>query len=199
MSDRLVYIYADESCLGNQFEGGNPGAAAGLIEQFHARAGWRRKDYFEFHAATTNNRMALTSAILGLAWLRRSCDVVLTTDSRYLVSGMKEWVHGWVARGWRRKGGAIENLDLWQRLVDEASRHRVEWRWVRGHAGHAKNEYANMLAVRAAREARSSGALVDSGFPRWLEEQTERGHYLDYLDLPPEAPFRPDPGPAESG
>lgn len=196
MSDDLVYIYADESCLGNQFEGGNPGGAAGMIEQFDPRRGWRRKDFYRFDPSTTNNRMALTSGILGLAALTRPCDVIFTTDSRYLVSGMKEWVHGWVARGWRRKGGAIENLDLWRRLVEEARRHRVEWRWVRGHAGHAKNEYANMLAVRAARDAWSSDGLVDSGFEEWLEAQMERGRYLEYLDVPPEASFSPDPAPA---
>lgn len=191
MSVDPVYIYADESCLGNQFEGGNPGAAAGLVEQFHSRTGWRRKDYFEFHPETTNNRMALLSGILGLAALRRPCDVVFTTDSRYLATGMTEWVHGWAARGWRRKSGAIENLDLWQRLVREAVRHRVEWRWVRGHAGHPKNEYANALAVRAARQSRSSEGLVSSGFDSWLEQEMELGRYLDFLDLPPEEPFTP--------
>ncbi len=195
MSDGLVYIYADESCLGNQFAGGNPGAAAGMIEQFDSRRGWRRKDYYQFEPATTNNRMALRSAILGLAALRRACDVVFTTDSQYLARGMKEWVHAWVARGWRRKGGPIENLDLWRALVNEAGRHRVEWSWVRGHAGHPKNEYANMLAVRAARERCSSGGLLDSGFPEWLAAQLERERYLDYLDVPPSNSFRPDPLP----
>jgi ribonuclease HI len=192
MSNDTVYIYADESCLGNQFEGGNPGAAAGMVEQFDRRTGWRRKDYFEFDPETTNNRMALLSGILGLAALRRSCGVVFTSDSKYLVTGMKEWVHSWAARGWRRKSGAIENLDLWQRLVQEAGRHRVEWRWVRGHAGHPKNEYANMLAVRAARDARSSDGLIESGFESWLEEEMERGRYLEFLDLPPDVPFSPD-------
>ena len=197
MSERIVYIYADESCLGNQFEGGNPGAAAGMIEQFDARRGWRRKDFFHFEPSTTNNRMALTSAILGLGALKRPCDVVFTTDSQYLATGMKEWVRGWIARGWRRKGGPIENLDLWQRLTSVAQRHRVEWRWVKGHAGHAKNEYANMLAVRSARDEEDSAGLVDSRFGEWLEEQLGRGRFLDYLDLPPSEPFRPDPHPVE--
>jgi ribonuclease HI len=143
--------------------------------------------------------MALTSGALGLAAFTRPCDVVFTTDSRYLVSGMKEWIHGWAARGWRRKGGAIENLDLWRRLVEEARRHRVEWRWVRGHAGHAKNEYANMLAVRAATEAENSGGLLESGFEDWLEAEIERGRYLEYVDVPPEEPFSPDPAPPAGG
>ena len=199
MSDGLVYIYADESCLGNQFEGGNPGAAAGIIEHFNPRRGWRRKDYYQFDPSTTNNRMALASGVLGLAALTPPCDVIFTTDSRYLASGMKEWVHGWVARGWRRKGGAIENLDLWHSLVEEARRHRVEWRWVRGHAGHTKNEYANMMAVRAAKEAESSGGLLESGFEGWLEAEMERGRYLEYVDVPPEELFSPDPAPPVGG
>lgn len=192
MSEDLLYIYADESCLGNQFEGGNPGAAAGMIEQFDERAGWRRKDFFEFSPETTNNRMALRSGVLGLAALRRSCDVVFTSDSKYLITGMTEWVHGWAARGWRRKSGAIENLDLWRRLVGEAGRHRVQWKWVRGHAGHPKNEYANTLAVEAAREKRSSRGLVESEFEAWLEDEVDRGRYVDFLDLPPDEPFTPD-------
>ena len=196
MSHTLIYIYADESCLGNQFEGGNPGAAAGMIESFDARRGWRRKDYFSFDPETTNNRMALTSGILGLEALRRPCNVVFTTDSRYLSTGMKEWVHAWASRGWRRKAGSIENLDLWKRLVEEVRRHRVEWRWVRGHTGHAKNEYANMLAMRAARGGESSDGLVPSAFEEWLEGQMEKEKYLEYLDVPPEEPFRPDAPPA---
>ncbi|MXW55968.1 MAG: hypothetical protein F4Z59_04575, partial [Gemmatimonadales bacterium] len=131
----LVHIFADESCLGNQFENRrNPGAAAGLIERFDERGGWYRRDFAHFDPDTTNNRMAITSGIVGLGALRRACRVVFTSDSQYLVRGMKEWVHGWARRGWRRKGGPIENLDLWRELVLVAARHRVEWRWPRGHA-----------------------------------------------------------------
>jgi ribonuclease HI len=193
-SPEIVYIYADESCLGNQRQDrARPGAAAGLLERFDARKGWYRRDFAHFDPDTTNNRMALTSGIIGLSVLRRPCDVVFTSDSQYLVRGMKEWVHGWARKGWKRKGGAIENLDLWHRLVEAASRHRVEWRWVRGHADHPKNEYANDLAVRTAKSRSSSSGLSDSGFEEWLADQVDRGRFLDYLDLPPEAGFKPDP------
>ncbi|MFQ5677903.1 MAG: RNase H family protein [Gemmatimonadota bacterium] len=194
VADSLIYIYADESCLGNQFrERANPGAAAGMLERFDDRRGWHRRDYFRFEADTTNNRMAIVSAILGLSALRRPSDVVLTSDSGYLVNGMKDWIHGWARRGWRRKGGRVENLALWKRLAGVARRHRVEWRWVRGHAEHPKNEYVNHLAVKAARERRRSGGLIASAFPEWIESQIDAGRFAGFLDLPPDEPFRPDP------
>ena len=190
----LVYIYADESCLGNQRQDvARPGAAAGMLEKFDARKGWYRRDFAAFDPDTTNNRMALTSGIVGLSALRKPCDVVFTSDSQYLVRGMKEWVHGWARRGWRRKGGEIENLRLWRQLVTQAARHRVEWRWVRGHADHPKNEYANYLATSTARSAIAAGGLVESGFDAWLAAQVDRGLFIDYLDLPPDDAFRPDP------
>lgn len=183
-----VWIYADESCLGNQFtDRASPGGAAGLIE--HWRAGrWHRRDYWLSEPATTNNRMAIHSAILGLQSLRRDCRVVFTSDSLYLVKGMRDWVPAWQARGWKRKAGPIENLELWQELVGEARRHDIDWHWVRGHAGHPQNEYANHLATRAAREQPGAGVLVESGFEAWLEEQRERRErYLDFIEhAPPE-------------
>jgi len=190
----LVYIYADESCLGNQRQDrARPGAAAGMLERFDSRKGWYRRDFAAFEADTTNNRMALMSGVLGLSALRRPCDVVFTSDSQYLVHGMKEWVHAWARKGWRRKGGAIENLDLWRRLVTVAARHRIEWRWVRGHADDPKNEYANFLAVRTARSGEAANDLTESGFDDWLAEQVDRGRFLDFLDLPPDGGFTPAP------
>lgn len=198
MSDALIYIFADESCLGNQFEErANPGAAAGMLERFDERTGWHRKDFYRFEADTTNNRMAIVSGILGLVALRRPCRVVFTSDSRYLVNGMKEWIHAWARRGWRRRGGRIENLALWKRLAHEARRHKVEWRWVRGHAHHPKNEYANQLAVRTASERLRSGGLVPSSFDAWIEDRIDAGEYPDFLDLPPEELFHPDPSPPD--
>lgn len=184
----FVYIHADESCLGNQFGGrARPGGAAGLVE--HWRDGrWVRRDFWAAEPDTTNNRMALRSAIEGLRHLRRRCRVVFVSDSQYLIRGVTQWLPGWKARGWRRKGGAVENVEMW-RVLDRLARfHDVEWRWVRGHAGHPKNEYANRLAVRAAREQTSSEGLVPSGFEAWLEEQRERGRYLDFAE------FAPPPG-----
>jgi ribonuclease HI len=102
------------------------------------------------------------------------------SDSQYLVKGMREWVPAWAARGWKRKGGPIENLELWQALVASARRHDVQWTWVRGHQGHPKNEYANALAVAAAREQRTSEGIVESGFGEWLEAKRGTGMYLEY-------------------
>ena len=182
-----VHVHADESCLGNQFEGrANPGGAAGLVE---VRKGdvWHRRDYWVSERDTTNNRMALRSAVEGLRLLTRPCAVRFVSDSQYLVKGMREWLPGWKARGWKRKKGPIENLDLWKRLDREAGRHDVEWVWVRGHAGHPRNEYANALAVRAARKQDASGGLVESGFVEWLNEQRDKHEkYLDFFEfLPP--------------
>jgi ribonuclease HI len=187
--DAVVFVHADESCLGNQFQSrANPGGAAGLVEVFRDGQ-WVRRDYWVSEPDTTNNRMALRSAIEVLGALTRPCAVVFVSDSQYLVKGMREWLPGWRRRGWKRKGGAIENLELWQRLDRKAQRHEVTWRWVRGHAGHPKNEYANHLATSAAKELSQSGGLIPSGFQEWLEaEREERGRYLDYEEfLPPDA------------
>lgn len=189
----LVYIYADESCLGIQFtDRDSPGGAAGLVE-FWRNDRWERRDYWVSEPATTNNRMALRSAIEGLRGLRVPCRVVFTSDSQYLIRGMREWVPGWIRRGWKRKTGAIENVELWRTLVGEARRHQVDWRWVRGHAGHPQNEYANYLAIRAAKEQTSSGGFVPSGYESWLDAEREKGRYLDVFEFQPpgEEAFRP--------
>src|SRR5690606_11988953 len=107
-----VDIYADESCLGVQFtDRAAPGGAAGMIEHWRDDR-WIRKDFWVSEPDTTNNRMALRSAIEPLKLLRRPCRVVFTSDSQYLVKGMAEWVPGWIRRGWRRRNGPVENADL---------------------------------------------------------------------------------------
>ncbi|HLU26524.1 MAG TPA: RNase H family protein [Longimicrobiales bacterium] len=180
-----VDIYADESCLGVQFtDRAAPGGAAGIVEHWRDNR-WIRKDFWVSEPDTTNNRMALRSAIEPLRMLRRPCRVVFTSDSQYLVRGMTEWVPGWIRRGWRRRDGPVENADLWQELVEVARPHDIDWRWVRGHAGHPKNEYANWLAIRAAKEQSCSDGLVPSGFEAWLERMRERGQYLDYFEFEP--------------
>jgi len=192
MSDRTtVLVHADESCLGNQFKDrANPGGAAGLVETWSV-SGWVRRDYWISEPDTTNNRMALRSAIEALGALTRPCRVEFVSDSQYLVKGMSEWVRGWKARGWKRKDGAIENLELWKQLDQAAQRHDVSWRWVRGHAGHPKNEYANHLATRAARTLDSSDGLVESGFEAWLRDEREKhGRYRDYKESAPPQPTR---------
>jgi ribonuclease HI len=121
--------------------------------------------------------------------------VVFTTDSRYLVDGMTDWVHRWAERGWRRKAGPLENKELWQEAVEAVNGHEVHWRWVRGHAGHPQNEYANWLATRAARELSSSHGAIESGFDLWLGEQRSAGRIaLEPDPLPTRfVPHRPLP------
>jgi ribonuclease HI len=192
----LVAIYADESCLGNGREGANPGGAAGVIEHVNpATERLTRWDYWIAEPGTTNNRMALRSAIEAFRVISRRGGrfrVLFTSDSQYLVKGMTEWVYGWASRGWRRKEGASENLELWRELGDAAAPHRVQWQWVRGHAGHPQNEYANDLAVRAAREQTSSDGARTSGFDEWLEAQRVRQRVtLEPAPFPTGRPFAP--------
>lgn len=182
-----IAIYVDESCLGNQFKArANPGGAGGLVEHWTGGQ-WVRRDYWISEPDTTNNRMALRSAILGLELLRKKpCRIRFVSDSQYLVKGITEWIRGWKARGWRRKGGEIENLELWKELDALAADHQLEWLWVRGHDGHPQNEYANHLATRAAQERTSSNGLVDSGYGPWLTEERDVHHrFLDYLEHSP--------------
>jgi ribonuclease HI len=194
----LTYIYADESCLGVQFtDRDSPGGAAGLVEHWTGDA-WLRRDYWISEPATTNNRMAIRSAIEGLAALKRPCRVIFTSDSQYLVKGMREWMAGWVRRGWQRKTGPVENADLWKQLLPVARRHQVDWRWIRGHAGHPQNEYANDLAVTAAQRQDHSHGLVESGFTVWLEGKREKRElYLDFFEFaaPEDETFDPVPVP----
>jgi ribonuclease HI len=191
----LVAIYADESCLGNGREGDNPGGAAGVIEFVKKSSGeLTRWDYWSSEPATTNNRMALRSVIDAFTFISRKGKrfrVTFTSDSQYLVKGMNEWVYGWIGRGWRRKGGEIENLALWQDAVEAVRPHKVAWRWVRGHNGQPQNEYADSLATRAARELSSSSGLVPSEFDAWIEAERARGREHMPASFPAAAEFRP--------
>lgn len=194
----LVAIYADESCLGNGREGSNPGGAAGVVEWVHPASGeLRRWDYWISEPVTTNNRMALRSVIEAfheLSKRNRSFRVVFTSDSKYIVEGMSLWVPGWIARGWRRKGGPIENLELWKEAVEAVSTHECQWSWVRGHAGQPQNEYANYLAMRAALEQSNSGGLRVSEFENWLEaQQTKKKVLRDTAPFPESGTFKPSP------
>jgi ribonuclease HI len=194
----FVAIYADESCLGNGREGSNPGGAGGLIEYSRGdSAPTVRRDYWISEPATTNNRMALCSVIeafRGLSAKGNVFEAVFTSDSKYLISGMTEWVHGWARRGWRRSGGPIENLELWWDAIRAVGHNRVAWRWVRGHDGHPQNEYANHLATRAAREQTSSAGLEPSQFDPWLAGEQEKGRVrVPPFPFPSRDTFRADP------
>ena len=176
-------LHLDESCLCNGREGENPGGGGGLIEARSGNGRIQRRDFYISAPATTNNRMALAGAIAALQLLGKKgarLRVLMVSDSQYLVKGMREWVPKWAARGWRRKEGPIENLELWKTLLASARLHDVQWTWVRGHRGHAKNEYANDLAVKAAKEQTTSEGAVASGFDAWLEAQRATGLYLEY-------------------
>jgi ribonuclease HI len=153
-----------------------------LIEVQSART-LERRDFQVHSPDTTNNKMALAGAIGVLQLLAgkgKRLRLLLVSDSEYLVRGVREWLPGWIQKGWKRKGGAIENLDLWRALEQSLALHETQLAWVRGHNGHPKNEYANDMAVRAAREQETSPGIVASGFPQWLEAKRAAGHYLDY-------------------
>lgn len=145
-----VEIYTDGACLGNP----GPGGWAAILA-----SGRHERELSGAEAMTTNNRMELSAAIAGLKALRRSCDVVLYTDSRYVKQGMTEWLPGWRRKGWRTASGKpVENRDLWEALAAAAEPHRVRWEWVRGHNGVPGNERADALARAAAEQvARSNG------------------------------------------
>jgi ribonuclease HI len=140
--------------------------------------------------------MALRSVIEAFDGLSRKgkvFSVVFTSDSKYVVDGMTQWVPSWIARNWTRKTGPIENLELWQDAVDVLGAHECAWRWVRGHAGHPQNEYANHLATRAAADQTTSNGLVPSGFDAWLEAQRAKGAVRGAADaFPPPAEFGRD-------
>ena len=178
----IAVVHLDESCLGNGREGENQGGYGGLIEA-RTRSGIQRRDFYGAASGTTNNRMALVGATAALELLGAKgarLRVLMVSDSEYLVKGMRLWAPGWEARGWTRTAGPIENLPLWQSLVRAARRHDVQWTWVRGHAGHPKNEYADNLALSAARDQRSSSGAVESGFDEWLAAKQGKGKFSGY-------------------
>ncbi|HEU4459442.1 MAG TPA: ribonuclease HI [Methylibium sp.] len=136
----VVTIYTDGACKGNPGPGG---WGAWLSSAGH------EKELFGGEASTTNNRMELTAVIEALASLKRSCDITLHTDSEYVRKGITEWIHGWKQRGWKTADKKpVKNAELWQRLEALAALHRVDWRWVKGHAGDPGNERADALANR---------------------------------------------------
>ena len=140
-----VVIHTDGACSGNP----GPGGWGAILEY-----GERRKEICGGELATTNNRMELMAAIQALEALKRPCRVELHTDSQYVRTGISEWISGWKARGWKTADKKpVKNDDLWRRLDEARLRHRVDWRWVKGHAGHELNERADALARKGLKEA----------------------------------------------
>jgi len=139
-----VLIYTDGACRGNPGPGG---WGAVLI------SGGHRKELHGGDLATTNNRMELMAAIQALEALKKPCKVELHTDSQYVKNGVTTWIHGWKARGWKTADKSpVKNEDLWKRLDAARNRHQVDWRWVKGHAGHELNELADELARKGMLE-----------------------------------------------
>ena len=137
----LIEIFTDGACSGNP----GPGGWAAIL-----RAGSHEKEISGGEPLTTNNRMEMQAAISALAALHQPSQVVLYTDSRYLLDGITQWLPRWKARGWKTSDNKpVKNEDLWRALDTQSQRHRVEWRWVRGHNDHVENERADALA-RAA-------------------------------------------------
>ncbi|SAK41780.1 ribonuclease HI [Caballeronia ptereochthonis] len=139
-SNKIIDIYTDGACKGNP----GPGGWGALL-----RFGSLEKELFGGEAATTNNRMELMAVISALEALKRPCHAVIHTDSQYVQKGISEWIHGWKKKNWMTAAKTpVKNADLWKRLDDLVSRHQIEWRWVKGHAGHPENERADALANR---------------------------------------------------
>ena len=135
---KSIEIHTDGACLGNP----GPGGWAALL-----RFGSRERELVGGEPLTTNNRMELMAAIAGLEALTEPCEVALHTDSRYVQQGIGEWMPNWVKRGWKTAGGdPVKNRDLWERLHAATLRHKIDWRWVKGHAGDPDNERVDELA-----------------------------------------------------
>ncbi|MDE0172297.1 MAG: ribonuclease HI [Defluviicoccus sp.] len=145
-----VDIFTDGACSGNP----GPGGWGALL-----RYGGTEKELCGGEAATTNNRMELLAAIRAIESLKRPSTVRLHTDSTYLRDGITRWIEGWKANGWKTAAKKpVKNVDLWQRLDALAAGHEIEWRWVKGHAGHPDNERADALARKGLAQAREAGA-----------------------------------------
>jgi len=137
-----VHIYTDGACSGNP----GPGGWGALI-----RAGAHEKELSGGAPHTTNNKMEMTAAIEALKALTKPCQVVLHTDSQYVMKGMTEWLPGWKRKGWKNsQNKPVENRDLWEALEAAAQPHKIKWVWVKGHAGHKENERVDQLAVAAS-------------------------------------------------
>ncbi|HIG67863.1 MAG TPA: ribonuclease HI [Porticoccaceae bacterium] len=139
-----VEIFTDGACRGNP----GPGGWGALL-----RFGDDEKELCGGEAETTNNRMELMAVIQALSALKRPCDVVLTSDSTYVLKGIQEWMPSWKKRGWKTAAKKpVKNVDLWKLLDDAIQGHTIDWQWVKGHSGHAENEIADQLANRGIDE-----------------------------------------------
>lgn len=157
-TEAAVVIYTDGACSGNPGPGG---WGAILIYGDH------RKEILDGEAETTNNRMELMAAIKALEALKKPSRVELHTDSSYLKNGITGWIVRWKANGWRTANKKpVKNVELWQRLDKARARHQIDWRWVRGHAGHPDNERADELAREAMAPYLKRKRVTDTDYTR---------------------------------
>lgn len=139
-----VEIFTDGACRGNPGPGG-----WGVLLRYQGV----EKELYGSEKETTNNRMEMMAAIKALESLTKPCEVELTTDSQYVMKGINEWLEGWKKRGWKTAARKpVKNVDLWKRLDQAASRHTIDWHWVKGHSGHQENERVDELANLAIDE-----------------------------------------------
>ena len=139
----VIFAYTDGACSGNP----GPGGWGVLMLAREGDAGVKERELSGGEADTTNNRMELMAAISALEALARPSEITIVTDSAYVKNGITEWMDAWKRKGWRTAAGPpVKNVDLWQRLDAARDRHRVHWRWIKGHAGHPENERADALA-----------------------------------------------------
>jgi len=173
---KKVTIHTDGACHGNP----GPGGWAAVLEY-----GGKKKEVGGGELATTNNRMELQATIAALSALKERCAVELFTDSRYVRDGITKWIRAWKAKQWKKK---VKNKDLWLRLDEVAARHEITWKWVKGHAGHEKNERCDSLATAETeriKKASSRQQLADA-LAAFIEQQAG-------------APDEPEPALEEDG
>ncbi|MGC9460044.1 ribonuclease HI [Vibrio genomosp. F10] len=152
---KQVEIFTDGSCLGNPGPGGY-----GVVLRYKETEKTLAKGY----NLTTNNRMEMLAAVVALQTLKEPCEVILTTDSQYVRQGITQWIHNWKKRGWKTSAKKpVKNADLWQALDKETARHTVDWRWVKGHAGHRENEMCDELARTAAENPTEEDTGYEAG------------------------------------
>ena len=145
----LVSIYSDGSARGNP---DGPGGYGTILRYVDPKGETHEKELSAGYDKTTNNRMELMGAIVGLESLNRPCEVQMFSDSKYVISAFNEhWIENWIKRGWKTASKQpVKNVELWKRLIEAAKPHKITWNWVKGHAGHAENERCDELATTAA-------------------------------------------------
>lgn len=141
---KTVIIYTDGACRGNPGPGG-----WGVLIKYREHS----KEMYGGDASTTNNKMELTAAIEALKEIKEPCEIILYTDSKYVLQGIEEWIHNWKKRGWRGANKKpVKNIELWKELDELRDEHNIKWNWVKGHSGDPGNETADMLANRGIDE-----------------------------------------------